>query len=104
MESYEDYKQHKRTVPLCLSLVNKMLVHNDVNSVIASDGTVSSRTLFGNYISMGDDTFINLSWKKEKRDNWGFIKYTKNDNGELEWKKLGKKFNITSVLEKAGIR
>ena len=60
------------------SLVNKMLVYNNVNSVIASDGTVRSRSLFGNYKSISDDNFITYLWSKKKyRKNIGFIKYTK---------------------------
>ena len=40
------------------SLMNKMLVKNVVKSVIASDGTVTSRSVFGNYKSKGDKTFV----------------------------------------------
>lgn len=73
------------------SLMNKMLVKNVVKSVIASDGTVTSRSVFGNYKSKGDKTFVSYLWSGKKyRDNMGFVKYTKNDIGELEWEVLGK--------------
>ena len=87
------------------SLVNKMLVYNNVDSVIASDGTVKNRSLFGNYKSVGDSSFVNYLWLNKKyRDNYGYIKYTKNSAGELEWDILGNKVSIRSVLNKANIK
>lgn len=40
---------------------------------------------------MADDTFNSFLWsegngKEPYRKNYGFIDYTKNDKGELEWK------------------
>ena len=87
------------------SLANKMLVYNNVNSVIASDGTVRSRSLFGNYKSISDDSFIKYLWSKKKyRKNIGFIKYTKNNIGELEWEFLGKKISGKKLYESTGGR
>ena len=83
------------------SVANRLLVHNAVKSVIASDGTVSSRTLIGNYKSKGDKTFKKYTTTtNEDRKNKGFIKYTKNKNGELEWKVLGKKINVSTLFKK----
>ena len=85
------------------SLMNKMLVKNVVKSVIASDGTVTSRSVFGNYKSKGDKTFVSYLWSGKKyRDNMGFVKYTKNDIGELEWEVLGKKINSKSIFNSLG--
>ena len=86
------------------SFANRLLVYNNVESVIASDGTVMNRSIFGNYSSKGDSSFVKYLWSGEKyRDNYGFVKYSKNNKGELVWKKLGNKHDITSILEKAGI-
>ncbi|MDY6315244.1 MAG: hypothetical protein SPL89_08795 [Clostridia bacterium] len=74
------------------SFANKMLVYNNVKSVVAADGTVSSRSLLrGRYNTMADDTFNSFLWSEGNgtepyRKNYGFIDYTKNDKGELEWK------------------
>ena len=74
------------------SFANKMLVYNNVKSVVAADGTVSSRSLLrGRYNTMADDTFNSFLWsegdeKEPYRKNYGFIDYTKNDKGELVWK------------------
>lgn len=87
------------------SFANKLLIYNIVDSVIASDGLVGDRTLTGKYESKAEYFFTKYLWSgKRYRDNFGFIKYTKNENGELEWDILGKKFNITSILEEAEIK
>jgi len=87
------------------SLVNKLLVHNNVDSVITSDGTVRNRSIFGNYKSISDKGFVEKLWTEKKyRDNFGFIQYTRNEKGKLEWNILGKNFSITSILKKANIR
>ena len=87
------------------SLVNKFLVYNIVNSVIASDGTVQNRSIFGNYNSVGNSEFVDNLWSGEKyRDNLGFIKYMKNDKGELVWDVLGKKISAKKIFEKLSIK
>lgn len=80
-------------------------VYYFVNSVIASDGTVKNRSIFGNYKSVGDKHFVGYLWSGKKyRDNFDYIQYTKNSVGELEWNILGNKFSIKSVLNKANIK
>lgn len=87
------------------SLVNKMLVNNTVDSVIASDGTVKNRSIFGRYKSVSDSEFVDKLWSKEKyRKNYGYIRYTKNSKGELEWDILGYNLSVKSMVKKLHIK
>ena len=81
------------------NIADRILVNNNVNSVIASDGTVKNRSIFGNYKSVGDSTFVSYLWSGKKyRNNYGFIKYTKNSIGELQWEILGNKVEVSSLI------
>ena len=85
------------------SIANRFLVNNNVNSVIASDGTVTSRSVFGNYKSKGNPSFVKYLWSAHKyRDNFGFIQYTKNEKGELEYSIIGKKVSAKSIFKALG--
>ena len=91
------------------SVADKILVGNNVNSVIAADGTVHSWRfpLVGQvkYRTVGDEHFDEANWSgSHYRDDLGFIKYTKNSAGELEWSMIGKSFTgITPLLKAAGL-
>lgn len=94
------------------NVAHELLVKNNVDSVIAADGTVYSwrrgirkESKRVEYWTDGDEHFKNYLWKGEgyTRDDFGFIKYSVNNRGELIWDILGSSFaNINNIFNRAG--
>ena len=85
------------------NFANQLLQKNHVNSVIAADGTVCSNSYpedgFMEYYTIGDSNFKGYLAPGYDREDEGFIKFTINENGELEWRTLTKAFyGITNIF------